>query len=122
MLFRSETPPEDFKRTAEENRLCELHGLDDAQLYWRRLKIAELRSEDHFKREYPLTPDEAFLASQFDSFVTPDIVMAARKTKDIEPYGPLLIGVDPAGAGADSTAIAWRRGHVVEKIDSETRT
>jgi hypothetical protein len=112
-----ETPPEDFKRNAEENRLAELHGLDDAQIYWRRLKIAELRSEDHFKREYPLTPDEAFLAAQFDSFITPDLVMTARKAKDIEPYGPLLIGVDPAGAGADSTAIAWRRGHVITTME-----
>ena len=112
-----ETPPEDFKLSAEENRLAELHALDDAQLHWRRLKIAELRSEDHFKREYPLSPDEAFLSSQFDSFITPEVVMAARKCTDIEPYGPLLIGVDPAGAGADSTAIAWRRGHVIEKIE-----
>jgi hypothetical protein len=112
-----DTPPEDFKRSSEENRLAELHGLDDGQLYWRRLKIAELRSEDYFKREYPLTPDEAFLASAFDSFIPSTAVMAARKTADIEAYGPLLIGVDPAGAGADSTAIAWRRGHCITKIE-----
>ena len=60
-------------------RLAELHGLDDEQLYWRRLKIAELRNEDLFKREYPLTPDEAFMASKFDSFITADLVFAARK-------------------------------------------
>jgi hypothetical protein len=28
---------------------------------------------------YPLTPDEAFMASQFDSFITADLVMQARK-------------------------------------------
>jgi hypothetical protein len=31
--------------------------------------------------------------------------------------GPLHVGVDPAGMGADSTAIAWRRGRVVEKVE-----
>jgi hypothetical protein len=111
------TPPEDFKRTADEQLLAERHGLDDEQLSWRRLKIAELRNEDLFKREYPLTPVEAFMASSFDSFITPDLVLAARKNNDIEPYGPLLIGVDPAGKGADSTAIAWRQGHCITKIE-----
>ena len=76
---------------------------------WRRNKISQLGSLDYFQREYPLTPDEAFMSSQFDSFITADLVMAARKTSDIEPYGPLLIGVDPAGQGDDATAVAWRR-------------
>jgi hypothetical protein len=83
---------------------------------WRRNKIAALGSLDYFKREYPLTPDEAFMASNFDSFITADLVMQARK-ETIDPYGPLLIGVDPAGKGADSTAIAWRRGHCITKIE-----
>jgi hypothetical protein len=64
---------------------------------WRRNKIAQLGSVDYFKREYPLTPDEAFMASNFDSFITADLVMQARKATDIEPYGLLLVGVDPAG-------------------------
>jgi hypothetical protein len=108
--------PEGFCMTGEESRLAELHGLDLEQLVWRRNKISQLGSEDYFKREYPLTPDEAFMASSFDSFITADLVMAARK-EDVEAQGPLLIGVDPAGMGDDSTAIAWRRGHVIEKIE-----
>ena len=43
-------------------------------------------------------------------------MLRARKEK-IEPHGPLIIGVDPAGMGADATAIAWRRGHVITKIE-----
>jgi hypothetical protein len=109
------TPPEDFSRTDEEAALADLHGLDNEQLYWRRLKISEMRDEDRFKSEYPLTPDEAFLASHFDSFIGRDIVMNARKQR-IEGQGPLVVGVDPAGKGADATAIAWRRGSCVEKI------
>jgi hypothetical protein len=29
----------------------------------------------------------------------------------------LILGVDPAGKGADSTAIAWRRGREITKIE-----
>jgi len=108
--------PGDFSMDAEETSIASLHGLDAEQIFWRRRKIAELRSVDLFKREYPLTPDEAFMASQFDSFITADLVLAARKEM-IEPYGPLIVGVDPAGKGADSSAIAWRQGHCITKIE-----
>jgi hypothetical protein len=115
-LYRTRLP-EGFEMTSEEANLAELHNLDAEQICWRRNKIGQLGSEDYFKREYPLVPDEAFLASQFDSFITADLVMNARKETDVEAVGPLLIGVDPAGMGDDSTAIAWRRGHVIEKIE-----
>jgi hypothetical protein len=112
--------PEGFALTTEEKQIAALHGLDAEQMAWRRAKISQLNSVDYFKREYPLTPDEAFLASQFDSFITADMVMAARK-EEVEAYGPLLIGVDPAGMGADATAIAWRRGHCIEKIEKRRK-
>ena len=56
------------------------------------------------------------MASNFDSFITNDLVMRARR-EEIEPHGPLIVGVDPAGKGADSTAIAWRRGHCIVKTE-----
>ena len=114
--YRSKLP-ESFEMTGEERQLAEQHGLDEEQICWRRNKISQMQSEDKFKREYPMTAGEAFMASSFDSFITSDLVMHARKTNDIEPYGPLVIGVDPAGMGADSTAIAWRRGHCIERIE-----
>lgn len=109
--------PDGFTMTKEETALAALHGLDAEQICWRRNKISQLGSEDYFKREYPIVPDEAFMASLFDSFITADLVMTARKTTDIAPHGPLIVGVDPAGKGADATAIAWRRGHCIEKIE-----
>jgi hypothetical protein len=78
--------PDDFVMTSDEKELAELHKLDAEQMYWRRRKIGELRSEDLFKREYPLTPDEAFMASKFDSYITADLVLRARK-EEIEPMG-----------------------------------
>jgi hypothetical protein len=80
------------------------------QIFWRRSKIPEIGgSVDYFKREYLLTPDEAFMASILIVLLQPTLLIRARKVKDIEPYGPLIIGVDLAGKGADSTAIAWRQ-------------
>lgn len=54
--------PEDIELTEEEWELLEKHDLDNDQLYWRRLKIAE-SGERKFKQEYPATPEEAFLVT-----------------------------------------------------------
>src|SRR6185437_1651893 len=111
------TPPEDFQMTGEERALAELHSLSPEQIYWRRIRI-QSGNEELFAQEFPLTPQEAFIAAQFDSFISPESVLKARRTTDIEPYGPLIVGVDPAGKGADRSAIAWRRGHCVTKIET----
>jgi len=55
-------PPEGFERSSEEELLVEQHDLNDGQLYWRRLKIAE-GGELKFRQEYPATPDEAFITA-----------------------------------------------------------
>lgn len=70
-----------------------------------------------FKQEYPATPDEAFQSADKSSLIKPLTVLRARKTK-LEPSGPLILGVDPAGDGGDRFAIAWRRGHKVTKLTS----
>ena len=55
-------PPEGFERSSEEDLLVEQHGLNDGQLYWRRLKIAE-GGELKFRQESPATADEAFITA-----------------------------------------------------------
>jgi hypothetical protein len=107
---------DDFKITGEEAKLAELLGLNAEQMAWRRQKISQLGSEEYFSQEYPLVASEAFISSSFDSFIPAELVLRARKEK-IDAYGGLVIGVDPAGIGADSTAIAWRRGHCVLKVE-----
>lgn len=54
--------PAKFVRTPEEDKLVELYGVDDEQLYWRRVKIGQ-NGADLFKQEYPATPEEAFLTT-----------------------------------------------------------
>ena len=109
---------DDFEMTSAEKRLAELYGLDVEQIAWRRNKISQLGSEEYFQQEYPLNASEAFISAQFDSFIPADLVLRARK-EDIEPYGDLIVGVDPAGTGTDFTAIAWRRGHCITKIEKQ---
>ncbi len=107
----------DFEMDADERALAKLHGLDAEQIAWRRTKISQLGSAERFPQEYPLVASEAFISSDFDSFITPDLVIRARKEK-VEAYGPLIVGVDPAGMGADRTSIAWRKGRCIEKVES----
>ena len=113
---------QDFRASPEEAELMELHGLDLEQVAWRRAKIASDfgGDVDRFKQEYPLTAAEAFIASQKDSEVDPRAVARARKAgNEVQPYGPLVIGVDPATSEhGDRFVIAWRRGRVALKFRS----
>lgn len=54
--------PKGFERTPEEEELVYRFGLDDEQIYWRRLKVNQ-NGIDLFKQEYPCEPDEAFLTT-----------------------------------------------------------
>ena len=77
--------PEGFERTTEEEVLVTRYSLDDDQLYWRRLKIAE-GGEDKFRQEYPATPEEAFIVSGSNVFnieklskLVPQPILAKRE-------------------------------------------
>jgi len=63
----SRKSPDSFLRTAEEDVLVTRFQLNNDQLYWRRLKIAE-GGLDKFKQEYPSTPEEAFIVSGANVF------------------------------------------------------
>lgn len=109
--------PEDFTLNDDESELVLNYDLDYEQIYWRRLKIAELSvggmdGTKAFCQEYPFNSQEAFQASGDDVFITPNIAITAAKM-EAEQYGPLLIGVDPSRFGSDRTAIIRRRGRVI---------
>lgn len=82
--YRREAP-EGFERTPEEEILVTRYELDDDQLYWRRLKIAE-GGGDKFRQEYPATPEEAFIVSGSNVFnieklseLVPQPILAKRE-------------------------------------------
>lgn len=112
----------------EEGELSEyeyqnLHKLSDAQMLWRREKIQELGSLGKFRQEYPIDVIEAFSAADLDGvFIKAAVVLRARKREWTDmPDAPLIIGVDPAGAGGDRFAVAFRRGDVCFLIKHRLR-
>ena len=107
-----------------EHEYAERHGLDDAQMYWRRMKIGELGMAGLdgalvFAQEYPATDEEAFGGTSLDSFISPQHVEQALK-RPVMPEMmrlPLVLGCDPAPAhGGSSTAVVWRRGTAAYQI------
>lgn len=105
-----------------EREYQELHDLSDAQMLWRRSKIHELGSVSKFRQEYPIDVTEAFAAADIEGvYIKPAIVLRARKRRMDDPDAPLIIGVDPAGAGGDRFAIAARRGDKILWIKSRLK-
>lgn len=107
----------DFTMDAEEQEYAEQYQLTDGQMAWRRNKIAELKDPVLFKQEYPATAAEAFQMSGHDSYITPELIVRARKATHQES-GPLVIGYDPAWTGEDRHSMARRRGRKLIGIES----
>ncbi len=65
----SKTPPPDFELSYEEKEIAKRHNLSNDQMCWRRYKIknemgsALMSPETQFMQEYPLTPEQSFIAS-----------------------------------------------------------
>jgi hypothetical protein len=136
--YRRKTP-KGFQKTPDEAELAERYGLDDEQVYWRRLKVNQ-NGLDLFKQEYPCEPDEAFLTTGrpvFDpEFLTKRISecvgpiqrLALELTEWREhPQGELLMyhHLDPGETyyiGAD-VAMGVRGGDysVAQVLDSQKR-
>lgn len=116
----------DFEPTGDEIELVEQYSLTNEQLAWRRNKIVELSvsgmdGEKAFKQEYPFNSTEAFQLTGEDSYIDSVAVMRARRCKDVEKIGPLIIGVDPARFGDDRSSIVRRRGRVAYGLESYSK-
>lgn len=120
--FTPEVEP-DEEGELSEAEYQQLHGLTDAQMLWRREKIQELGNPGKFRQEYPIDVTEAFAAADIEGvFIKPATVLRARKRGWNElPDAPLIIGVDPAGAGGDRFCVAFRRGDVCFQIKARMR-
>ena len=106
--------PEGFELTNDEVKLKEYFKLDNEQINWRRIKIAEFGSLWKFRQEYPNTIQDAFVTTG-SSLIDPDYTLAARKRQLTDPDAPLILGVDPARTG-DRCVIARRRGRQITRI------
>lgn len=73
--------------TEKERGLANLFGLDLEQLYWRRKTLEGKCSGDEkkFQQEYPMTPEEAFIASGRTVFDADGIQAMLKHAQDLEP-------------------------------------
>jgi hypothetical protein len=102
--------------------LYQHNGLTRRHLAWRRNKLNDFdgdydQKQRGFRQEYPFTDEEAFINSITDTFITVEPVIKARKMR-VDSESPLIIGVDPARGGIDKSAICWRKGRLVYKIET----
>lgn len=116
-----QTPiPNDFILSEEEKEYKAHNNLTDEQIHWRRRKIKDFSGDIwKFKQEYPANPTEAFQGNVDDVFIPAEIILNARKNivDATVAYAPLILGVDPAWKGKDRTAIAYRTGRKLHKVD-----
>lgn len=117
--------PENFDMSKDEKLLKTTYELTDDQIYWRRIKIKDLSVAGSdgtlaFNQEFPCCAEESFVMSGSSPFIKPELVIRAVNNIGIEPFGPLIIGVDPGWdkETSDDTAISWRRGDVILKTQS----
>jgi hypothetical protein len=116
--YRAPVPPA-FLLNAADQLYMDTYGLDMQQMAWRANKIATYGQgfEWLFDQEYPATPGLAFRSATNDPLISPTLVMSAVNSDYRERTGALVIGCDPAEFGADRTAVAFRHGRTVFRIE-----
>ena len=108
---------ENIRLSEEEEHYMYLYGengLTHEHLAWRRIKISEFSKDydtgkEFFSVEYPFSATEAFKNPIHNVLINSKYIERARKA-DVEPVGPLIVGVDVAISDRDRTAIIRRKG------------
>lgn len=118
------TPREGFVLDGKDLEYQEAYGLDIEQMAWRANKIATYGTgfEWLFDQEYPAIPALAFQSPTADPIISPTKVALAINSTYRTKQGPLIIGCDPAEFGDDRTAIVFRQGRLVSRIETYEKT
>lgn len=98
-----------FTRSPEEEELAALYDLDNQQLMFRRLKVAQ-NGIDLFHQEYPATPEEAFLTTGRPVFIPEQLQIILRDIKDKPPLRRMAL------EGASFEDMEWKehpRGELI---------
>lgn len=114
------TPREGFALDGKDLEYQEAYGLDIEQMAWRANKVATYGAgfEWLFDQEYPAVPSLAFQSPTNDPIVSPSLVAKAMQSDYRAKMGPLIIGCDPAEFGDDRTAIIFRQGRLVSRMET----
>ena len=125
-IFPEYTTPvtESFDYTSEETELAEAFNLTPGQILWRRMKKEEFIDEKLFKQEYPLTIDEAFIASGWGFFPEAKVVPKPGRQEgrwviyeEPQPNEIYALGIDTAaGTGRDDSVIEIFKQSTFEQV------
>lgn len=112
--------PDGFVPSDNEREYMEQYGADLEQIVWRRNKILSYGTgyEWLFDQEFPAVPELAFTSGTSDPLIAPGLVAAAMSSSYVDRHGAVIVGCDPAGDGDDRTAIVWRRGRTVLRVET----
>lgn len=113
-------PPKDWELSADDVAYQDAYKLNIRQMAFRHAKLTEYGAGNEwlFDQEYPSSPSLAFRSATANPLISPSLVMAAANNIEFrERQGPLLIGCDPAGEGDDRTAIVFRQGRTVFRVE-----
>ncbi|UIF90866.1 hypothetical protein [Cupriavidus sp. UYPR2.512] len=113
-----------FELSKDELEYQTAYGLDMEQMQWRRNKIRTYGEGMAwlFDQEYPAVPSLAFQSSTANPLIPPTMVARAVNSDFIEsPRAVTVIGCDPAEYGDDRTAICFRRGRMVTRIETHKK-
>lgn len=119
-----DSPPLDWQPSPADVEYQEAYNLSLPQMAWRHAKLLEYGPgfEWLFDQEYPASPALAFRSATTNPLISPSLVMAAVNNFMFrERQGPLLIGCDPAGEGDDRTAIVFRQGRTVFRVEYHSK-
>jgi|TARA_R100001463_G_scaffold4434_6_gene16639 major membrane immunogen (membrane-anchored lipoprotein) len=104
--YRKALPKGGFEMDHFEKKLAEEHNLTEEQIFWRREKIKEIKDERLFRREFPITIEEAYSLSD-DNYFTDvhfehieKIEINNETVTVLEEYDPrdsYILGVDVGG-------------------------
>ena len=109
-----------WELTPEDVEYQQAYNLTLGQMAFRHSKILEYGpgNEWLFDQEYPAAPSLAFRSATSNPLISPSLVMAAVNNLAFrERQGSFIIGCDPAGEGDDRTAIVFRQGRTVFRVE-----
>lgn len=117
--YSTPVPEAGFELSQDEEDYREAFDLTVPQMVWRRRKVdTDFRGDvGLFDQEYPGSADLAFASSSPRALIKSAWVMQARRARDVEGVGPVIMSIDPAEYGDDSTAVWMRQGRVARRLD-----
>lgn len=108
-------PPKSFTLNPDEEKIQKKHKLSMGQMFWRRKKLFEIKDIRLFKREYPLTLEEAYANTDANFFLDTHFEFVEKITvgsntvnvfTEYDRTDQYVVGVDVGGGCEQDHSVA----------------